>query len=212
MKRLALLLLVCGPVYAESPLFSMTGVDRLEYLTDDIVAIEADGWIGRDLNKFVWKFEGESGDEDEFEVQLLYGRALTAFFDLQLGVRFLDDDVGDETSLAIGIEGDAPYNLELDVAAFIGDDNVEIRAEVERDFWLTSRWVLQPRIELEAGFDDDPERLIDSGLTEIEAGVRLRYELNPRIAPYLGVAWHRRYLSTADESDTSALAGVSFWF
>ena len=212
MRRCVPLLLLCGSVYAEPNLYSMAGVDRLEYLDGDTLELEADGWIGRDLEKLVWKLEGESGDEDEFEVQLLYGRAITAFFDVQVGLRYLDDDFGDETSLAIGIEGDAPYNIELDVAAFIGDDNVELRAEAERDFWLTPRWVLQPRVEIEAGVDDDPERFIESGLTKVEAGLRLRYEINRRVAPYVGVSWQRRYASIGDESDTAALIGLSFWF
>ena len=73
MKRLCLLVFLVSTAHAETPLYSMTSVDRLEYLDGDAVLVDADGWVGRDLNKLIWKLEGESGDEDDGT----HGRGLT---------------------------------------------------------------------------------------------------------------------------------------
>jgi copper resistance protein B len=60
-------------------------------------------------------------------------------------------------------------------------------------------------------------RRIGSGLSDIEAGLRLRYEIRREIAPYIGVHWVRRFGETADltggdRSDTRFVAGVRVWF
>ncbi len=36
---------------------------------------------------------------------------------------------------------------------------------------------------------DDPARRTGSGLSDLEFGLRLRYELNRQLAPYVGVRW-----------------------
>ena len=67
---------------------------------------------------------------------------------------------------------------------------------------------------------DDPRRGIGSGLSEAEAGLRLRYEIAREVAPYVGVSWGRSYGQTADlareegEETESArfVAGVRIWF
>ena len=68
--------------------------------------------------------------------------------------------------------------------------------------------------------DDDNELDIESGLADIEAAIRLRYEITREIAPYIGIN-HERLLGDtrdivkaggADTSDTQAVAGIRFWF
>jgi copper resistance protein B len=63
---------------------------------------------------------------------------------------------------------------------------------------------------------DDPSRRIGSGLSDIEAGLRLRYEIRRELAPYIGVHWVRRFGETADlaadDSETRFVAGVRVWF
>ena len=59
-----------------------------------------------------------------------------------------------------------------------------------------------------------------AGLTDIELGLRLRYEITRRFAPYVGIAHERAYGGTAGHrrqageaaSDTRWLAGVRWWF
>jgi copper resistance protein B len=65
-----------------------------------------------------------------------------------------------------------------------------------------------------------PEIGIGAGLTSIEAGLRLRYELAPEFAPYLGVEYERKLGETADfaraEGDDpggwALLIGLRGWF
>jgi copper resistance protein B len=76
--------------------------------------------------------------------------------------------------------------------------------------------VLQPQIEADVYGKDDPGRRIGSGLSDIEAGLRLRYEIRRELAPYIGVHWVRRFGETADfaadDSDWHFVAGVRVWF
>jgi len=56
---------------------------------------------------------------------------------------------------------------------------------------------------------------IGSGLSSIEAGLRLRYELKREFAPYIGVTWGKTFGNTQDYTpvnETDFLLGVRFWF
>ena len=209
---------------AEERRYMWTQADRLEHQShDDVMLWDLQGWYGGDYHKFWWKLEGETdfGEDDESEVQLIYSRAYTSYFDVQFGVRFDDFDAGDDTSLVIGIQGLAPYRFELDAAVFVNEDgDVLLRGEFERDILLTQRLVLQPRAEINASLQDIPERNIGSGVSSTALGFRLRYEIRRELAPYIGVSWQKSYGDLADAleaaggdvSSASLVAGVRFWF
>ncbi len=74
------------------------------------------------------------------------------------------------------------------------------RFEVEYDLLLTNRLILQPIVELEVYGRSDPERGIGAGLSSIEPGLRLRYEIRRELAPYLGVTWNQKLFGTADRA------------
>ena len=67
---------------------------------------------------------------------------------------------------------------------------------------------------------DDPEYGTARGFTGIETGLRLRYEVTRRFAPYVGVVHERALGDTADlrraegepTRDTRVVAGVRIWF
>ena len=92
--------------------------------------------------------------------------------------------------------------------------------QADYDLLLTQRLVLHPEIEINAYGRDDPARLIGSGLSDIDAGLRLRYEVRREIAPYIGLAWTRRVGDSAsyarahgaDASEWRWLAGIRAWF
>ena len=209
---------------AEEQRYAWTQGDRLEHQSgDDVTLWDLQGWYGGDYRKLWWKLEGEAegGSAEETELQLLYSRAYTAYFDWQVGVRFDDFDGGNDTSLVVGIQGLAPYRFEIDAAAFVTEDgDVLLRGEFERDILLTQRWVLQPRAEIKVSLQDITERDIGSGLSSTALGLRLRYEIRRKFAPYVGVSWQKSHGSTADlldaagddTSSMSVLAGVRFWF
>lgn len=222
-RRTALVVLLFASVPAlaqhahmHDPRTVYTQGERLEYRDEnDGVFWDLQGLYGGDYQRFVWKTEGSSANGDtDYEVQLLYGRAWTAFFDLQFGLRYEETDAGDVASAVAGLQGVLPYRVESDVALFVSDHgDVTGRAEFEKDFLLTERWVLQPRAELDVALQDIPELGIDAGVHELSFGLRLRYEIARKFAPYVGLAWEKDYGDAAAEgTTTSVVAGVRFWF
>ncbi|RZJ47309.1 MAG: copper resistance protein B [Brevundimonas sp.] len=203
-------------------------IDRLEAAFgdgDDTYLWDVQGWSGGDINRFWWKSEGEGdfgGDLEEVEIQALYSRAITPFWDVQAGVRQdFRPDGEDTTHLVLGLQGLAPYWFEIDAAAFLSTKgDLTARVEAEYDQRITQRLILQPRLEIDASASDIPELEIGSGLSSIEAGLRLRYELRKEFAPYVGVEWSRALGNTADyiearggeAEDTRLVVGLKAWF
>jgi len=182
--------------------FAYFQADRLEYQAeDDAIVWDLQGWYGKDLQKFWWKVEGSDAEITTNDVQLLYSRAVSPWFDVQAGVllEFVDSET---TAAAVaGIQGMTPYWLELDVAAFITEDgDVGLKAEVERDFYVSQKFVVQPRVEF-----------VDTSAagSELDLGIRLRYEFSRQIAPYLGFSWH---VTSDSDNEQTLLSGLRFWF
>jgi copper resistance protein B len=201
MRRLPLLLLLFASVAGAQDRFFFLQADRFEYVADPEHWLwDVQGWFGTDENKFWWKTEGElDGDgAEEAELQLLYSRAVSAFWDLQFGVRQNIEPTPSVSYAVVGLQGLAPQWFEIDMAAFIDENgNVSARLEAEYDLLLTQRLILQPRAELDTG----PESL---GI-----GLRLRYEIRREIAPYIGVSWQGR---KGEDNVVSLVAGARFWF
>ena len=212
--------------------FSFLLFEQLEYRGGDgtdTLNWNAEGWIGRDYHKLWLKTEGEyelSKDSGgEVEVQLLYSRLVSPFWDFQAGVRY-DQRYGEEpelsqTFLTLGVEGDAPYGIEAEPALFVSDDgDVSARFTGKYDLSLTQRLIAQTRFELNLAAQDVERFDLGAGLNDIELGVRLRFEIWREFAPYLGVSWLRKIGETAaltrrsrEDVDTLAfVAGVRVWF
>ena len=208
----------------EHAFWSVLG-DRLEYQEDsDSTVYDVQAWYGTTYNRFVIKAEGDIADGtlEESSTDLLWGHALNAYFDTQLGVRLDQYNEGkDRQWLAIGIQGLAPYWFELDVTAYVGDDGrTAFSAETEYELLLTQRLILQPRAELNLYGKDDLDNRLGEGLSDLAVGLRLRYEFSRQFAPYIGVEWTDTYGDTADyrraagedTSGTQFVAGLRFWF
>lgn len=202
-------------------------IERLEAGFDDddeTYSWHAQGWYGGDIHRFWWKSEGEGAFENEVEdaeLQLLYSRAVTPYYDLQAGVRqsYIDDE--DRTDLVVGVQGLAPYWFEVGAAAFVSTEgDVRARAEAEYDLRLTQRLILQPAAELNFAVQDIPDLDIGAGLTDANVGVRLRYEFSRSFAPYIGVEWTSALGETrdireslgADTQSTRAVIGLRALF
>ncbi len=210
----------------DDPLLTMLVVEQLEIRAtdgDDPLVWEAEGWIGKDLHKFWIKTEGEYVDDrvEEAELQMLYSRALAPFWDLQLGWRHDIRPTPERDWLAFGLKGLAPYYFDIDAALFVGDaGRTAARLQVEYEFMLTQKLVLIPELELNLHGKNDSDTGTGSGLSDIEAGLRLRYEVRREFAPYVGVNWTKLYGKTADFArdegedvdDVQLVFGVSFWF
>jgi copper resistance protein B len=201
--------------------------EQLEYrLKDgkDSLNWDAQGWVGEDYNKLWIKTEGEKvfgGGLEEAEVQLLYSRMIADFWDLQIGGRYDARPRPQRGYGVIGVQGLAPYFFEVDAAGFVSHKgDVSARLKGEYELLLTQKLILQPSVELNLAVQEVEEPGIGSGLTDVELGLRLRYEVIREFAPYIGVVWERKVGRTADFArregeDVDALAfvsGVRFWF
>lgn len=213
----------------DDPLLFTLRADRLEISDADgePLSWELETWLGKDLHKFRFDTEGERSDAgtESAEVQALYSRAVAPYWDMQLGLRH-DLEPGNRSGsgrdwAVIGWRGLAPYWFEIDSSLFIGEDSrTALRVEAEYEIILTQRLILTPEIEFNFYGRDDPELGIGSGLSNIEAGLRLRYEIRRQFAPYVGINREKIYGETADfaraagedSADSELAMGLKFWF
>ena len=205
--------------------FWMVMVDELELAHSDgetAAGLDAEGWWGTDLNRVWFKTEAERehSEFEELELQLLYSRAISPFWNLRAGIRH-DVEPESRNWLAFSAEGLAPYWFETEASLFITDGGqAELRLEAEYELLLTQRLILTPDIEISLLADDELELGIGSGLSSAELALRLRYEIRREFAPYVGVQYERLFGDTADFSQSEGeessgfalLAGIRFWF
>lgn len=200
-------------------------LDQLEYRAndgEDTFNWNGIGWVGGDYQRLWIKTEGDVGldtGDGEAELQLLYGKLISPFFDFQAGIKYdqvYSSDGGPaRASGVIGIQGLAPYIFEVDASLFVSQDgDVSARFGAEYQLLLTQRLILQPEFETNIAIQDVEEFGVGSGLNNIELGLRLRYEISRQFAPYAGVNWTRKFGDTADfaeekggSTDNFALVG-----
>ena len=198
-----------------------------EFETDDTsndsLSWDAQAWLGHDLNKLWIKTEGErlNGETEEAEVQALYGRAISSFWDVQVGFRHDARPSPSQDWGVIGVQGLARYFFEIDAALFIGESgNTGLRLNAEYEKLFTQRLILTPEFEMNFYGQNVAEVSLGSGLSDISLSLRLRYEIRREIAPYVGLEWTKYYGNSADFvrrdgyeiSDAKAVAGLRIWF
>ena len=186
---------------------------------------DGEGWIGTDMNKLWFRSEGfvEHGRASDGITEALYDRPIhfLRYFDVQAGVRYdLDSNPG-RTWGAIGIEGLAPNFFEFEPTFYFSDGGrVAGRVNGSYDLLFTNRLILQPQFELNLYGKRDPSRGIGSGLSELDTGLRLRYEISRKFAPYIGVAYNGKFGETASFTraeggrvhDVRFIFGVRVWY
>ena len=213
-------------MHPPKPVYSKVTLDIAEFRAHrgrNGYAWEGEAWWG-DLDRVMIKTRGEGTfgeDFDRGEAELLYSKALDPWWNLQGGLR---QDFGpgpQRTWLAAGIEGRAPYQFDVQAGGYLSDKGqATFRLEGSYDQRLTQRLILQPKLEFDLSAQDMPAERLGSGLTSVEAGLRLRYEVRREFAPYIGVNWSWKTGRTAyyaradghDPAERSVVAGVRFWF
>jgi copper resistance protein B len=184
---------------------------------------EGQGWVGTDYDKLWIKSEGtlSKGALDDGQQQFLYGRAITTYFDLQGGLRSDIDSRPTRNWAAFGIQGLAPYFFDLEVTGFVsGQGHLAAKLEASYDLLLTQRLILQPQVEFNIYSKGDPARLVGAGFSDIDTGLRLRYEFSRKFAPYIGVVYEGKFGQTANfarragesTGDVRFVAGLRVWF
>jgi copper resistance protein B len=214
------------PRFADERNFASLLMDRLEWVRtsdDGSAAYDLQAWYGRDYDRAVLKAEGDvdGGKLQEARSELLWGHALATFWDAQLGLRYDGGTGPDRGWLVFGVQGIAPYWFELDAAAYVSDaGHSALRLSADYELLFTQRLVLQPRLEANFYGKRDATRELGAGLSDLTAGMRLRYEIRREFAPYIGVEWAGSYGGTANYArrggaatdETRFVAGLRFWF
>ena len=200
--------------------------DQLEWRHSgqaDVAVWEAEGWYGGDYNKLWVKTEGQqvSGSTEDARVDVLWDRIVSRWWSLQAGAR---EDFGagpPRTWAALGVQGISPYWFGIEATAYVGaQGRTATRLKAEYDLLLTQRLIVQPEAEANLYGKSDPARQIGSGLSDLDVGLRLRYEIRRQFAPYIGITWRRQFGETADftraaggdPSDVQFVLGVRAWF
>jgi copper resistance protein B len=184
---------------------------------------EGQGWAGTDYDKLWIKSEGtlSNGAVDDGQQQFLYSRAVTTYFDLQGGLRSDIDSRPTRNWAAFGIQGLAPYFFDLELTGYVsGEGHLAGKLEASYDLLLTQRLILQPQVELNVYSKGDPARLVGAGFSDIDTGLRLRYEIDRKFAPYIGVVYEGKFGQTANfarragesTGDVRFAFGVRVWF
>ncbi len=215
-----------GMDMADNAPLGMLLIDRLEAFHSPDAngqSWEAQGWYGNDSNKLWIRTEGERsrGKLQDGDLEAFWNHGIAAFWNTQLGVRH-DFGAGPRRNwAAFGVQGLAPYWFEVEVTGYVGPSGrTAARLRADYDLLFTQRLILQPELEANLYGKDDPQRRIGSGLSDVQFGLRLRYEIRRQFAPYVGVSWVRRIGTTADYArqdgqpvlDRQIVVGVRMWF
>jgi len=210
------------------PLYGAVLVDQLEYRGagqgTKIGAWQGQAYYGGDYNK-VWintrgEYNSNARSLERAELQLLYSRLISYFFNAQVGVRQdfpirPDEGTPARTHLVLGIQGLLPNLFEANLQFFVDHrGTVAARFEGSYDAYLTQRLVLQPQAEINVAANSDPQARLASGFTRLETGLRLRYEITREFAPYIGVSYESvlgdtRRIYKRNNEDSEILSGVA---
>lgn len=190
---------------------------------------DIEGWHGGDYNRLWFKSEGERDTafkaDYDLDVQLLYGRFFGKYYDFQLGGRIeTQRSQGRNVTrvhAVVGVQALVPGRFEVEPSLFMSQDgDVSAAVSGSRDFRVTQRLVVQPRLETNFALQRVESFTVGRGLNNIEAGVRLRYEIHRKFGPYVGVSLDRSFFGTAElvrreggeTRQMRFVAGVRAWY
>jgi copper resistance protein B len=210
----------------DDPLNVMLMLDRFEIRNGkgaDPLSWEGRAWIGRDFSKLLLRSEGEAvdGHAASAELEALWMRPVSRWWDLVVGARHEFKPKKSRDWLALGVVGLAPYRIHVQATGYVSEGGrTALRLETDCELLVTNHLILEPRMELNAYGKKDFSRGLGSGISDLELGLRLRYEIRREIAPYLGAAWVNRFGSTAglarangeDAHELQVLAGLRVWY
>jgi len=179
--------------------YSMLDIDAASSAGPNIGRWDASGWIGTDFDRLWWSTNGEGAESelDEFETMLLYGHYARRFWDVVVGYR-QDWQPTSQGYLTVGLMGLAPYWFEVGLFGFVSDHGEpSLRLDAENDLYLTQRLVLTLKGEVDWLLTPDDELDLGAGIASLELGLRTRYEIRRKFAPYVDLTW-------VQEKDTRA--------
>ncbi|WP_426979978.1 copper resistance protein B [Xylella fastidiosa] len=204
------------------PLVSLVRIDRLETWNADPGrghAWATQAWIGSDIQRLWLRSQGEcyGGRCQSVAVDMLYGHDISPWWDALIGAR-RDVQPDGRTWAALGVQGVTPYKFESAAFLYLSGAAMRLMVETKYDLLLSQRLILQPNLQATAGLTRD--RDLGAGPQTLQVGVRMRYQITRRVAPYVG--WEREYgyggngrqargRGTSDD-EKRWVAGIRCWF
>lgn len=190
---------------------------------------DMEGWYGGDYNRLWFKSEGQQDSafkaDYDIDLQLLYGRFIRKYYDVQIGGRFEAQTYQDANVarglLSVGIEGLVPYDYDIEALAFVAQNGaVSARVTLTKDLLLTQQLIVQLRFEGNAAIQRVPQFTVGSGFNELELGFRIRYEFWREFAPYVGLSYGKSFGETArlvseqggNPEQLRVVSGIRLWF
>ena len=170
---------------------------------DNELRWDGQAWGGTDWNKLWFKSEAffnQHGKLADGIHEVLYARPIPflRYFDWQTGFRYDGDSAPPRYWGALGIEGLAPEFFEVEATMYLRNEgHFAARLVGSYDIFLTNRLIAQPELEMNFYSKGDPGRTIGRGLSELDTGLRLRYEISRKFAPYIGFAYTQQCGGTA---------------
>lgn len=174
------------------------------------------GWVGTDFDRLWWSTDGgvTGSGVGSAEVTVLYGHYVRRFWDFVVGYR-QDIEPTTQGYLAVGFAGLAPYWFEVEALGFVSQGGEpSLRLEAESDLFLTQRLIMTVLAEADWLLTADERRGLRAGITDLESGIRARFEISRKFAPYVDVVWVRERgpvpvgMPTVTESGLQVGAGL----
>jgi copper resistance protein B len=179
-------------------------------------------WISGGDEKWWLKSEGKASENDTEGgyVQMLYSEPVSAFWDLQIGFHSQIEPY-EENYVLIGFFGLAPYFIHLDSYLLLNSNGDAIwQLDADYDMKLSRNWVMLVEGSISAQAQNKPEAGLGSGLSEGELGIRVAYNRQRKLVPYIGIEWERAFGNTADirdnlqepNSEWRGVVGINMWY
>lgn len=192
--------------HESAPVYYFVRTNRLDYGPSQAgqrLSWDIDARIGTDEHRLVLKSEGQAlkGLTKEADLQLLYSRPISEFFDVQAGVRRLFGPT-DRNYFALGVQGTAPYFFDTEATLFVSDKGqVSARLKADLDLAWTSTIYSRPSVELNAYGSDDRAAETYAGIGSVKFALQTRYQLSKQVAPYLEIGWERLLGQTGQQAE-----------
>lgn len=216
---------VMGGDHENPPLYYFIRLNNLDYgpaRRGPLASWDVNARFGTDDYRLVVKSEGEvvRGRTKDAEVQVLFDKPISEFFNFQAGWRRVLLPVN-RNFFAIGIEGLAPYFFDTEATLFISEKGgASFRAKGGIDIPVATNLFSKPSVEVNLYGSDDRALGTYAGLGSIKLALQTRYEITRQFAPYVEVGWERLLgrtgsvaRSTGDRFENAyAVVGIRMWY
>jgi copper resistance protein B len=215
---------VQGGEHERAPVYSLVRLNNLDFGGSS--AGQRTFWdfnarVGTDENRVSLKSEGTAirGRTRDADVQLLYDRPISDFFDFQVGVRHVLEPAN-RTYFAVGVEGVAQYFFDTEATLFVSEKGqVSARVKGGLDIAITRTIYTKPALELDLyAANDRRTDQYTGGLSRLS--LQTRYEVTRQFTPYVEVGWERIFGQNGAQArrrgegidNLYAVVGLRLWY